>query len=153
MSLRSAKRVAAALELGRRAAFTPRVCKRIECSSDVEEWALPRLSQLLHEEVWVLCLDARNGLKRADRVGQGGVHGCGLQASDILRPAVRCGASALVLVHNHPSGDPTPSQADIEMTAQMAQAAELLGIPLLDHVVIARGGARSVYPPGELRRA
>jgi DNA repair protein RadC len=147
MSAVTARRVTAALELGRRAAFQPRILRSIECSSDVEEWALPRLSSLLHEEVWVLSLDARNGLIRTDRVGQGGVHGCGLQASDILRPPVRCGASAFVLVHNHPSGDPSPSQADLEMTVQIARAAELIGVPLLDHVVIARGGTRSVFPP------
>jgi DNA repair protein RadC len=147
MTPRAAYRLLAAVELGRRAAHVPRRTARIECLSDVRDWAQGRLICLSHEEVWVLCLDAKNLLKRADRVGQGGVHGCGLNPTDILRPAVKHAASSIVLVHNHPSGDPTPSSADFTLTEHIAKACELLGVPLLDHVVVARAGACSALPP------
>ena len=62
----------------------------------------------------------------------------------MLSPALRDGASAIVLVHNHPSGDPTPSPEDIAMTRAVRAAGELVGVPLIDHVVVARTGARSL---------
>ncbi len=107
-------------------------------------WARPRLAALEHEEVWLLSLDGKYGLKSARRIAQGGLHGCALLTRDVLSPALRDGASAIVLVHNHPSGDPTPSPEDIAMTRAVRAAGELVGIPLLDHVVVARSGARSI---------
>lgn len=141
-----AARLAAALELGRRAVLRSLAERRqtIDCFEAVAEWARPRLAALDHEEVWLLCLDGRSGLKASSRIAQGGLHGCALTARDVLAPAVKHGASAILLVHNHPSGDPQPSPDDVEMTLHVAKCAELIGIPLLDHVVIARGGARSV---------
>jgi DNA repair protein RadC len=97
-----------------------------------------------HEEVWLLCLDGRSGLKATVRVAQGGLHGCALTARDVLAPAVKNAAAAILLVHNHPSGDPRPSPDDVEMTKHVARCADLVGVPLLDHVVVATGGARSV---------
>lgn len=139
-----AARVLAALELGVRAARQR--CDRSQLASieDVARWAGPRLGQLEHEELWLLCLDAKNGLKAEVEVARGGALGCSLTPADVLRPAVRNGASAVVLVHNHPSGDPTPSRDDILMTRTLARACRIVGVPLLDHVVVARGGACSV---------
>ena len=147
LSAKSALRISAALELGRRAAAELACARRdvLSSFSAVERWARPRLATLEHEEVWLLCLDGRNALKTARRVAQGGAHGCALTARDVLTPALRDGASAIVLVHNHPSGVPTPSPEDLAMTRAVARAAEVVGIPLLDHVVVARGGAASVF--------
>ena len=141
-----AARVAAALELGRRALLSQLAEERpvLDCFEGVVRWAQPRLATLEHEEVWLLSLDGKYGLKSARRIAQGGLHGCALLTRDVLSPALRDGASAIVLVHNHPSGDPTPSQEDIAMTRAVRVGAELVGIPLLDHVVVARGGARSL---------
>lgn len=143
----AAARVAAALELGRRALAEVSGTKREKLDSfdAVERWARPRLTWLEHEEVWLLGLDGRNGLRMARRIAQGGAHGCALSPRDVLAPAVREGASAIVLCHNHPSGDPTPSPEDLAMTRALATACEVVGIPLLDHVVVARSGARSVF--------
>jgi DNA repair protein RadC len=85
-------------------------------------------------------------------VAQGGLHGCALTPGDVLRPAVRDGGSAFVLVHNHPSGDPVPSREDVAMTRLVAAAGELLGVPLLDHVIVARGGESSLLELGALGR-
>ncbi|MEN9580463.1 MAG: repair protein RadC [Pseudomonadota bacterium] len=136
-------RLFAGLELGRRS-LASGVPLEIHCEQDVARWARGRLIELEHEEVWLLSLDARNRLRATTRVAQGGSHGCALTPQDVLRPAVRNGAAAIILVHNHPSGDPTPSRDDLAMTERVAKAGELLGIPVLDHIVVARDGARSI---------
>jgi DNA repair protein RadC len=142
-----ATRLAAAVELGRRALLSTLSEERssFDCYETVVAWARPRLAALEHEEVWLLVLDAKNGLKTARRIAQGGTHGCALTTRDILGPALRDGGSAIVIVHNHPSGDPKPSFEDIEMTKQLASACDIIGMPLLDHVVVARGGAASLF--------
>lgn len=141
-----AARLAAALELGRRVVIRSLAERRqlIDSFEAAADWGRPRLGALEHEEVWLLCLDGRSGLKASVRVAQGGLHGCALTARDILAPAVKNGAAAILLVHNHPSGDPQPSPDDVEMTKHVSRCADLIGIPLLDHVVVARSGARSV---------
>lgn len=116
----------------------------------VARWARPRLAHLEHEELWVLLLDGRNRLRHAVRAAQGGQHACSLTPADVLRPAVRGAASALVLVHNHPSGDPTPSREDVAMTRAVAAACEVVAIPLMDHVIVARDGASSLLEQGLL---
>jgi DNA repair protein RadC len=141
-----AARILAALELGRRSTERALSESRATMASfeAVVAWARPRIAHLEHEEVWLLGLDGRNGLRSAARIAQGGLHGTALTPSDVLRPAVRSGASAIILLHNHPSGDPTPSADDLRMTAALEQACRVVGVPLLDHVVVARGGASSL---------
>jgi DNA repair protein RadC len=148
-----AARVVAALALGRRAALGDLVERNVVLGSfeAVATWARPRLAGLDHEEVWLLCLDGRNGLKAARRIAQGGLHGCALTTRDVLGPALRDAASAILLVHNHPSGDPRPSVEDLGMTRSLATACEVVGLPLLDHVSVARGGATSLVEAGALR--
>jgi DNA repair protein RadC len=147
-----AVRVAAALELGIRATALELSAARVRIIDfeAVVSWARPRLATLDHEQVWLLCLDGQSCLKSARRIAQGGLHGCGLTARDVLHPAVRDAASAIVLVHNHPSGSPDPSAEDIRMTRALARACEVVGVALLDHVVVARGGASSLAELGAL---
>jgi len=147
-----AVRLTAAVEIGRRAS------QRLLADDDqvigsfesVAAWAHPRLAPLDHEEVWLLMVDGRNRLVASRRVAQGGLHGCALTPRDVLRPAVRESASAIVLVHNHPSGDPSPSPEDVAMTRAVSKAGEVVAIPLLDHVIVARGGATSLLELGVL---
>lgn len=145
-----ATRILAAFELGKRAAIRALSEERRPVASidDVVAWARPRLAGLEHEEVWLLLLDGRNGLVAARRVAQGGLHGCALTPRDILRPALRDGASAVILLHNHPSGDPSPSVEDVCMTRAVSAACDVVGIQLLDHVVVARGGSASLRDLG-----
>jgi DNA repair protein RadC len=150
-----AARVAAALELGRRAALSA-VSERhtVLASFDaVVAWARPRLAGLDHEEVWLLSMDGRNALKSARQIARGGQHGCALTTRDVLGPALRDAASAIVLIHNHPSGDPSPSLEDLCMTRTLTSACALVGVPLLDHVVVARGGASSLVDAAMAARA
>ena len=153
LGLAKATRVAAALELGRRVALSalserPTVLSSFDA---VVAWARPRLAGLEHEEVWLLSMDGRHALKSARQISRGGQHGCALTTRDVLGPALRDAASAIVLIHNHPSGDPTPSLEDLCMTRAIASACSLMGIPLLDHVVVARGGASSLVDAVEER--
>jgi len=135
-----ALRVAAALELGARAARRPQALARVSDSREVAAFMTPRLGALPHEELWLLCLDARNRVRSLRRVGMGGVHGLSVRPGDVLRAAIYEAAVSVVLVHNHPSGDPTPSPEDLGMTRQLVEAGRLVGIPLLDHVIVAPSG-------------
>ncbi|MGE0325536.1 MAG: RadC family protein [Polyangiaceae bacterium] len=145
-----ALRLLSALELGARSLLSDLGARRqrLDHFEAVVDWARPRLAALDHEEVWLLTLDGQNGLIQSRRVAQGGLHGCALLPRDVLRPALRDAASAFILVHNHPSGDPTPSPDDVDMTRHLVEAARLMGTPLLDHIVVARGGAASMLDLG-----
>lgn len=94
---------------------------------------------LPHEEVHVLCLDAKNRAIATFMVARGGGDGAGIYPADILRPVIVSGARGFLMAHNHPSGDPTPSDADIAMTKKVRECAEVLGVPLLDHIILGEG--------------
>jgi DNA repair protein RadC len=145
-------RIAAAIELGRRAvdAASREAPRRLADREAVESWARPRLATLDHEELWMLAVDGHYGLRAARRVASGGIHGLHVGPRDPLRVALREAASAFVLVHNHPSGDPTPSEEDITFTAALAGAAQIVGTPLLDHVIVARRRTASMLELGLL---
>jgi DNA repair protein RadC len=140
----SARRLAAAFELGRRAAAQAAAPASVKSSADVMAWAATRLSRLDHEELWLLALDGRSRLLAVRCVARGGLHGLSVGASEPLRIALRATATAFVLVHNHPSGDPTPSVEDVAFTRRVAAAAAIVGTPLVDHVVVTRDGFASV---------
>lgn len=141
LGVAKALRISAAIEVGRRAcqqAMRPREPLRTSASAAL--YFAPRLGHLDHEEMWVAALDGRNALRGSRRVSQGGMHGCSISARDILRAALADAASSILLVHNHPSGDPTPSMEDLAMTRMVADAASIVGTPLVDHVIIGAGG-------------
>ncbi|MBV9947959.1 MAG: JAB domain-containing protein [Myxococcales bacterium] len=152
LGVAKAARLAAAIELGRRVALAASLepATTLPNRAAVEAWARPRLSTLDHEELWALALDGRHGLRAARKVACGGIHGMHVAPRDALRVAVREAASAFILVHNHPSGDPSPSQEDVAFTRAIAEAARVVGTPLLDHVVVARRRASSMLEMGIL---
>lgn len=145
-----ALRIEAAIELGRRALGASVARQAMSDDGAVARWAEGRLLGLEHEELWALGLDGRNRLLAARRCAAGGIHGLHVAVRDVLRPIVRDGASSFVLVHNHPSGDPRPSAEDIAFTKRVAAGAELVGVPLLDHVVCARDRHVSMLREGIL---
>ena len=110
---------------------------RLTSPQAIAAWALPRLAHLEHEEVWALALNAQCNLLGARRVATGGLSAVSISLPKLLRDVVAEGARFFVLVHNHPSGDPTPSAEDLFVTARIATAAATLDVPLLDHVIIA----------------
>jgi DNA repair protein RadC len=152
VGLAKAARIAAGFELGRRVLVRSSTAARpnLGTSVDVARWGRVRLASLDHEQLWMLALDGRNGLRTARRVAEGGLHGCAVDPRDILRAAIRDAASAFVLVHNHPSGDTMPSDEDVELTRRVARAADVLGTPLVDHVIVGGSGHASLFDLGLL---
>jgi DNA repair protein RadC len=140
-----AVRLAAAFALGRRALCRERMpgAPLIE-AVDVYEYAWPRLAGLGHEIFLMLALDARHALIADFEVARGSLTGVEIHPREVFRPLIKVGAAAAVAVHNHPSGDPTPSTADLELTERLHAAGVLLAIPIIDHVVVADGGWISV---------
>jgi DNA repair protein RadC len=104
---------------------------------------LAGLRSALREQVWVLMLDARHRPIGCETVAVGGINSSRLAPRDVLAPALRSGAAALVVAHNHPSGDPSPSRADRIVTEALRSAAALLGVPMLDHIIVAARGHHS----------
>ena len=145
-----AVRLAASIELGRRAimAASLEAARKFPHQDAVVAWARPRLAALDHEELWVLALDGRQGLRAARRVASGGIQGLHIGVRDVLRVALKEAAEAFVLVHNHPSGDPAPSNEDIAFTKTVGEGALVVGTPLLDHVIVARQHSSSMLELG-----
>lgn len=106
------------------------------------------MAHLNHERVRVLYLDIRNRLILDHLVGDGSVDEAAIHPREVVRKALDIGASALILVHNHPSGSPEPSRADIAITGRIAEAGRLLGIVVHDHVIIGREGHVSLKAKG-----
>ena len=127
----------AVLALGRRLQTIP--LKRgysFTSSEDVFQAYAPRLSGLEEETFWVLLLDQRNRLIKEVSVGQGSLNRCPITTQSVFGAAMREKALRMILIHNHPSGNSEPSQDDKSLTTRLEQAAKLLGLEILDHVVI-----------------
>jgi DNA repair protein RadC len=97
---------------------------------------LVEMGRLEREELWVLALNAKNVVQRVSHVYAGNVSASLVRVGELFRDAVRLDASGVILVHNHPSGDPTPSPDDLHLTAEAIAAGRLLDVDVLDHVVI-----------------
>ena len=93
--------------------------------------------RLTQESLWVMTLDGRNGLMGIERVYTGTATGTSVRIGELFRYAVAAGGVGIVLVHNHPSGDPEPSDEDVRLTGEVIAAAQLLDIQVLDHLVVA----------------
>lgn len=106
------------------------------------------MAQLTIERVRILYLDTRNRLIDDHHLGDGSIDEAAIHPREVIRRAMDLGASALILVHNHPSGNPEPSSADIQITRRIAEAGRLLGVTLHDHVIIGREGHVSLRAKG-----
>ncbi|GAB4363456.1 MAG: hypothetical protein Kow00128_04210 [Deltaproteobacteria bacterium] len=131
------RRWEALLELARRALSAPRRRDApLRSASEVFERCRFRVGDLPVETFLVLLLDAKHRPVRGVRVSTGILNGSLVHPREIFAPAVAARAAAVILVHNHPSGDPSPSREDRAITARIRNAGEILGIPVLDHVII-----------------
>jgi DNA repair protein RadC len=97
------------------------------------------------EHLIMLILDGNNNLVGVTTIGIGGISGMSVALRDIFKHAIAGRAHAFILGHNHPSGDPTPSLEDIELTKRVKEAGKLLGIPIVDHIVVSSGMSQGVY--------
>ena len=116
--------------------------------ADIVAYLGPEMADLPQEQLRVVLLDRRGRLLDAPLVYQGGQTETAVRLTDCFREAVRRSAAAVVLVHSHPSGDPAPSPEDVQLTDDAAHAGALLGIPVLDHVIIAHEGFVSLRAEG-----
>jgi DNA repair protein RadC len=143
--------IVSALELGRRRkqAVAPLKTK-ITCSQDIFDHIQPHLMDLQHEEFWIILLNRANEVMRKMPVSSGGVAGTVADPKIIFKQALDHLASALILVHNHPSGNRTPSSADVALTRKMKEAGALLDLPILDHLIFAQTRYYSFADEGAL---
>jgi DNA repair protein RadC len=145
----TAKRIKAALELGRRLVSTS--ASRTQIGSPegaVDYFNRAGLGLCDQEELWVINLDTKNRVISLSKVYRGNVNSSIIRAAEVVRDAVRLSARAIILGHNHPSADPTPSPEDVQVTRHLREAAGLLGIDLLDHLIICPGGWVSLKERG-----
>ena len=140
--------IVAALEIGRRALAPRQERPIIRVSADVYAFYAPRLSHLDHEVFHTLCLDTKHRVLRDARIVEGGLTTCSVLPREVFAPALREGAAAVVFVHSHPSGDPTPSTDDLALTQRLKQAGVVLGIKPLDHIIIGEGRYFSMVDEG-----
>jgi DNA repair protein RadC len=115
---------------------------------DVFERLHPRIAGLVQEVFVVLALDVRNVVLEEIEVARGCLTGVEVHPREVFRPLIRCAAASAIVAHNHPSGDPRPSPEDVALTARLRNVGELVGIPLLDHVIVTAGGFESMADRG-----
>lgn len=143
--------IVAALELGRRRKETISTKRiTITCSQDAYDAIKPELWDLPHEEFWLLMLNRANQVIRKERCSAGGMAGTVTDPKIIFKAALEYRASSLILVHNHPSGNTKPSEADLRITKKLKEAGALLDIPVLDHLIFTDSGYYSFADEGIL---
>ncbi|GLI54260.1 RadC family protein [Thermodesulfovibrio yellowstonii] len=131
--------IKASFELGKRA-LSEKVQEQIFNSAEiVYNYFFPKLNGLKKEVFITLLVDTKLRLLRGVKVSEGTLNQSLIHPREIFKEAVKESAYALILIHNHPSGDPTPSEQDIEITKKLKKASEILEIPILDHVIIGSG--------------
>ena len=134
-------RVLAAMELGRRAALEDkRFMPKISSSKDVLDFLADEMRSLEQETVRVLLLNTKHMLLHSAVISVGGLNYSPIHPREVYKQALKFSAAGIILVHNHPSGEAAPSEQDIKLTKRLKEAGEIMGIPLLDHLIIAETG-------------
>ena len=138
--------LAAAYELGSRVAREQINSTTLDRPEEIYQYFAPQLQHLSHEQVIVVSLDTRLRHLSTTVVSIGTVNEAHAHPREILRPVITRASFAFILIHNHPSGDPSPSRADFRITEQIVKAAEIMQIQLVDHVIVGRAeGGRQPY--------
>lgn len=131
--------IKAAMELGRRLLLSaPQERTKIQSPADVANLLMLEMGLLEREQMRVVLLDTKNRVQRIVTVYAGSLNTAVIRIAEIFTEAVRANSAALIVVHNHPSGDPTPSPEDVNVTKKIVEAGKMLNIDVLDHLVIAR---------------
>jgi DNA repair protein RadC len=140
VGMAKAAQIKAAIELGSRLRLAnPEERPTIHGPGDAASLVQYEMSGLSHENLWVFNLDTRNRVLNIEKLYVGSINASTVRVAELFRPAIQRNAAAIILVHNHPSGDPSPSPEDIALTRSVVQAGKLLDINLLDHLVIGIG--------------
>ncbi len=140
---RRAANLKAALEVGRRMATAPYDDRfQVKSPADVATLFMVEMLALDQEELWVAALDTKNRLLKVDKVYRGSVNSAQIRVGEVYKEALRLNATSIIVAHNHPTSDPTPSPEDILVTKQIVEAGKLLDVEALDHLIV--GGNRYV---------
>jgi DNA repair protein RadC len=140
VKLAKAAQIKAAIELGRRLVLeSPEDKPAIHSPADAAAMVQYDMSALQQEELRVMLLDTRNRVQFIETVYRGSVNSSQVRIAEIFKAAIRRNAANLIVIHNHPSGDPTPSPDDVAITRAILQAGELLDVKLLDHIIVGSG--------------
>ena len=143
--------IKAAFELGRRwLANQEGPLVQVRSSRDVANHYMPLLAGKKREQFQVLLLDRKNHITRDVMISQGSLTSSVVHPREVFNPAIRDSAAAVIFVHNHPSGDPQPSPEDHTLTARLVEAGQVLGIPVLDHIIVGRDTYMSFADEGLL---
>ena len=135
---RKAASLKAALEIGRRLAIAGYADRfQVKSPADVAKLFMVEMLALDQEELWVAALDTKNRLMKVSKVYRGSVNTAMIRVGEIYKEALRLNAAAIVVAHNHPSSDPSPSPEDILVTRQIVEAGKLLDVDCLDHLIVA----------------
>lgn len=146
-----ASSLSAALELGRRMAACGVMNKvHMGCSADAAQIFMEDMRHLKKEHFKCALLNVKNQVISIENVSVGGLSGTNAHPREVFEGAIRKGANAIIVAHNHPSGDPTPSEDDISLTKRIYESGEVLGIRLLDHIIVGDGCYVSMREEGML---
>jgi DNA repair protein RadC len=139
-----AARILAGIELGRRLIQdSSKEIRRLSNAAAVAEFIRPKALGLSVETFWVISVDVKNRPIGVHEIARGSGEGVTFEAREAFSEPLRAGASGIVVVHNHPSGDPTPSREDERLTIRLKEGAQLLGLRFLDHVIVTDRGRHS----------
>ena len=140
-----AVQIKAAIEVGRRISrLTPKERVIISSPQDVADQVQYKMVNLEQEELWILLLDSRNHHIRTEHLYRGSLNSSSVRLAEIFKAGIRHNAAALIIVHNHPSGDPSPSPEDIHLTRMLIEAGQLLELSVLDHIIVGMRGISSI---------
>lgn len=120
----------------------------IHSPKDVADLLLPEMQELSHEEFRAVLLNSKNHVLDIPTIYQGTLNSSPVRIGEVFKPAILANAASLIAVHNHPSGDPTPSPEDVRVTSELAQAGKLLDIECLDHLILGNGCYASLKERG-----
>jgi len=143
--------IKASFELAKRIFETDGEHQQVVFPQDVVNIMLPKLKFEKQEKLYILLLSGKNYLLSKKLVAIGGIDYNTFKPKEVLHIAVKYNASSIILVHNHPSGDPSPSKQDIEITKKIIDAGKIIGISVRDHIIIGDGKYASMREAGEIR--
>ena len=134
-----AAQIKAALELGNRMEHESIDLEKIQSPDQAAQLILYEMSALDQEELWVILLNTRNHVMVIESIYRGSLNSSQVRVGELFKSAIRRNAASIIVAHNHPSGDPTPSPDDVAVTRAIVEAGKLLDVDVLDHLVIGNG--------------
>ncbi|MFZ1946918.1 MAG: DNA repair protein RadC [bacterium] len=144
-------RLKAAIELGRRVAKATRPeVKSVRCPEDAASLVMEDMKHLDREHFTVILLDSKNAVISIEKVSVGTVNSSLVHPREVLKPALEKSATSIILVHNHPTGNVSPSREDVMITRRFEKCGQILGIDVIDHIIIGDGNYRSMKESGYL---